>query len=157
MVTLLNPALLPWLLAAGVPLAIHLLTRRTRKRAPLPTVRFLQRAIAQQSRLFRLRHLVLLLLRMLAVAALVLAFIKPTINSRLGTPGTERTAVILVIDASASMSCSVSGIAAFSSARNEALKVLAGLNPGDEANIIFCDSQPRAICPRHGQNHSAIQ
>ena len=157
MVTLLNPALLPWLLAAGIPLAIHLLTRRTRRRAPLPTVRFLQRAIAQQSRLFRVRHLVLLLLRILAVAALALAFIKPTLNSRLGTTGTERTAVILVLDTSASMGYSVAGISAFSSARNEALKVLAGLKPGDEANIILCDAQPKALLSDPADDFGALE
>jgi hypothetical protein len=157
MVTLLNPGLLPWLFAVGVPLAIHLLTRRTRKRAPLPTVRFLQRAIAQQSRLFRLRHLVLLVLRTLAVAALALAFVKPTINSRLGTPGTERTAAILVLDSSASMAYSTAGISAFSSARNEALKVLAGLKPGDEANIIFCDSQPKTLLSDPADDFGALE
>ncbi len=157
MMTPLNPDLLPWLSAAGIPLAIHLLTRRTRVRAPLPTVRFLQRAIAHQSRLFRLRHLVLLLLRMFAIAALVLAFVKPTMNSRLGTTGAERTAVILVLDTSASMSYSAGGVSAFTSARNEAIKVLAGLKPGDEANIILCDSQPKALLTDPASDLGALE
>jgi len=156
MVSLLNPALLPWFLAAGVPLAIHLLTRRTRQRAPLPTVRFLQRAIAQQSRLYRVRRLLLLILRTLAVAALITAFLKPTIISRLGTTGTERTAVVIVLDTSASMGYSAAGISAFSSARNEALRVLDALKPGDKANVILCDSQPKPILSDPADDYGAL-
>src|ERR1051326_4372733 len=100
MISLLNPGLLPWLLAVAVPLAIHLLTRRTRRRMDLPTVRFLKNALAQQSHLFRMRHLLLLLLRPLAVLALVFAFLKPNINSALGTLRAEHTAVVLVLDSS---------------------------------------------------------
>lgn len=145
MISLLNPGLLPWLLAASAPLIIHLLTRRTRKRLDLPTVRFLQNAIARQSRLFRVRNLLLLILRTLAVAALAFAFVQPTIVSRLGTSGSERTAVVLVLDSSASMSYSPAGFSAFNSARREARKVLESLKPGDEANVVLCDSRPRTL------------
>src|SRR5437763_76667 len=145
MVSLLNPALVPWLLAAGVPLAIHLLTRRTRRRMDLPTLRFLQRSLAQQSRLFRLRHLLLLLLRTLAVLALVLAFLKPTINSLLGESGAEHAAVVLIIDSSASMSYTVGGSSSFARARAEALKVLEQLQPGDSANVVFSGAQPQPV------------
>jgi len=156
MFTWLNPGLLPWLLAAGIPLAIHLLTRRARSRAPLPTVKFLQRAIAQQSKVFRVRHLLLLLLRTLAVIAIVLAFLKPTINSRLGTSGAERTAVILVVDISASMSYTAGGISSFSGARNEAMKLLSSLKPGDEANVILCDAQPKAVLTDPASDFSGL-
>src|SRR6266540_6927596 len=51
MLSLLNAGLLPWLAAVAVPLLIHLLTRRARRPMDLPTVRFLQRTLAHQSRL----------------------------------------------------------------------------------------------------------
>src|SRR2546423_1593294 len=70
MFSLLHPAMLGSLAAISMPLLIHLLTRRSRRRLPLPTVRFLQRSIASQSRLVRSRHLILLALLILALAAL---------------------------------------------------------------------------------------
>src|SRR5207253_2255492 len=72
MLSLLNAGLLPWIAAISIPVLIHLLTRKTRRRMDLPTVRFLQKTLAQQSSLFRWRHLLLLLLRTLAVGAVAL-------------------------------------------------------------------------------------
>src|SRR2546421_4273650 len=98
MVTLLNASLLPWIAAVSVPLVIHLLTRRTRRRMDLPTVKFLQRTLANQSRLFKWRHLLMLLVRTLAVAALFLTFLKPILNSPLAAGANERVAAVVVLD-----------------------------------------------------------
>src|SRR3954453_7750041 len=98
MFTLLNASLLPWIAAVSIPLAIHLLTRKTRRQMDLPTVRFVQRTLAQQSNLFKWRHLILLLLRTLAVLALALAFTRPTLPSALTLPANERAGVVLVLD-----------------------------------------------------------
>jgi N-terminal double-transmembrane domain len=117
MLTLLNTSLLPWLAAASIPLAIHLLTRRTRRRMDLPTVRVLQQTLARPSRLFKWRHLLLLLLRTLAVAALVLVFLKPTLNSPLAPKQGERMGAVLLLDVSASMSYSAGGLSSIARAR----------------------------------------
>src|SRR3569623_588198 len=127
MLSLLNPSLLPWLAAIEIPVAIHLLTRRTRREMDLPTVRFVQRTMAQQSSLFRWRHLILLLLRTLAVAAVVLAFTRPTLDSALALPTNARAGVVLVIDVSASMAYSAGGLTSLARAKGEALQVLEGL------------------------------
>src|SRR6185369_11476916 len=110
MITLLNPALLPWIAAIGLPIAIHLLTRRTRRRMELPTVKFLQRTIAHQSRLFKWRHLLMLIVRTLAVTALVLMFLKPVLNSPLAASADERVGAVVVLDVSGSMSYSAGGL-----------------------------------------------
>ena len=41
MISLLNAGLLPWVAAIAIPVAIHLLTRKTRREMDLPTLRFL--------------------------------------------------------------------------------------------------------------------
>src|SRR5260221_12500207 len=110
MVTFLNPSLLPWIAAASVPLIIHLLTRRTRRRMDLPTVKFLQRTLANQSRLFKWRHLLMLLVRTLAVTALILMFLKPMLSSSLAASADERVAAVVVLDVSASMNYSAGGL-----------------------------------------------
>ena len=45
----------PFAVLAGIPVVIHLLTRRARTRAELPTVRFLRKTVAQQSKLWKWR------------------------------------------------------------------------------------------------------
>ena len=72
--TFLNASLWPWLLALGIPILIHLLTRRARRHITLPTFQFLQKAMAQQSQIFRMRRWLLLVLRCLFLLLLVLTF-----------------------------------------------------------------------------------
>lgn len=157
MISILNPSLAPWLAAAAIPLAIHLLTRRTRKRLDLPTVRFLKSSLAQQSRLYRVRHLVLLALRTAAALAIVLAFLKLTANSALGSGGNEHAAVILLIDSSASMGYEEGGASTFDRARNDALRVLEELHPGDVANVVFCGTQPNPVLSIPGDDLADLE
>jgi hypothetical protein len=157
MLSLLNAGLLPWLAAAAVPLLIHLLTRQARRRMDLPTVRFLQRTLANQSRLFRWRHLILLLLRTLAILALVFAFTRPTLRSPLAASGGERVGMVVLLDVSASMSYSAGGLTSLAKARSEAIRALQGLKPGDRANLVVCAAQPLAALTEPTPDLAAVQ
>ena len=76
----LNSALLPGLvLLAGLPLLIHLLNLQFPRLFEFSSVKHIRETIAQRSRLFRWRHLLLLLLRTLFLILLLLAFLKPLI------------------------------------------------------------------------------
>ncbi len=157
MLALLNSALLPWLAAAAVPIAIHLLTRKTRRKLDLPTLKFLQRTMAHQSRLFRWRHLLLLLLRVLAVVALTLAFTRPTFTSALKLPAGESAGVIVLLDTSQSMSYSAGGLTSLARAKGEVLKLLQDLRPGDRANLVLCGAQPRAVMSEPTPDLASLQ
>lgn len=142
MLSFLNSGFLPWLLAASVPVIIHLLTRRTRRHLQLPTAKFLQKTLANQSHIWRWRHWVTLLLRTLAVAALVLAFVKPQwLSPFAGKPG-QKAGVVILFDVSESMSYSAGGTDSFTKAKRQAHDVLRSLGSGDRANIVFCGAQP---------------
>ena len=69
--------LAPWALflaaAAGVPLVLHLLRRRTGTRFDFPAVRYLLRAQKEHAREVRLRNLLLMLLRVAIVVAIAFA------------------------------------------------------------------------------------
>lgn len=88
--------LAPWILAFGAAaaaavVAIHLLTTRRPPTAPLPTARFVPEAEARAvSRAARPTDLLLLALRLLAVAALALAFARPLLDA----PGPSVRAVV---------------------------------------------------------------
>ena len=77
----LNGALLPGLvLLAGLPLLIHLLNLRFPRLFEFSSVKHIRETIAQRSRIFRWRHLLLLLLRTAFVILLLLAFLKPLLR-----------------------------------------------------------------------------
>ena len=69
---------LVWL--AAVPFVLHLIMRRKPVKREFPALRFLrQRAVANRRRL-RLNHILLLLLRMAAIALLALALARPVLR-----------------------------------------------------------------------------
>ena len=99
----LNPLLLWGLLAAAVPVAIHLLNRRRHRTIQWAAMQFLLRATRESRGKKKLRHLLILTCRALAVAALVAAAARPVISGLIGWGGGTIDTVVLVLDRSASM------------------------------------------------------
>jgi aerotolerance regulator-like protein/VWA domain-containing protein len=98
--------LAPWFLLLGgaalVPLLIHLLRRRIGVRVDFPAARYLARAEREHSRTLKMRNLLLMLLRVLAVLLLAAAAARPT--SRMAGSGHAPTALAIVVDNSLSTS-----------------------------------------------------
>jgi hypothetical protein len=98
----------PWVLAAlpliGLPLIIHLINQRRFQTVPWAATMFLAAAKALSSGYSRLRHWLIMLLRMLAVAGVILAVGRPLSRGWLALAGGGRpdTAVV-ILDRSPSM------------------------------------------------------
>ncbi len=73
----LNPLFLLGGLAVAVPILLHLIRRRNVRKVEFPTLMFLRRIDKRMIRYQKLRHLLLLLLRVLAFLFLVFAFMRP--------------------------------------------------------------------------------
>ena len=145
--TFLNPLYLFGLFAAGIPIVIHLLTRRRPKRILFPSVEFLREVNVAQLRRFRLRELLLLALRTLAIALLALALSKPAIKGAVGA-GTAASSVVLLLDRSASMAA-VEGRERLSDrALSHSRAILESLDAGDEVQVIAFDAKPEALFPQ---------
>ena len=99
----LNPLLLWGLLAAVVPIAIHLLNRRRHKTIQWAAMQFLLKATRESRGKKNLRHLLILTCRALAIAALAIAAARPIVSSLIGWGGGSIDTVILLLDRSASM------------------------------------------------------
>ncbi|UCD48907.1 MAG: BatA domain-containing protein [Phycisphaerales bacterium] len=143
---MVNPALWVGVAALAVPLAIHLLTRRTPKNMTFPTLRFLRAARAHQSRLYHLRHLLLLLTRMALLLLILLAFLRPVLMQgarRKATSQTGRTMLILM-DVSASMGYVQAGVSPLAEARAAVLEILDHHEAGDRVNLILMKVAPDA-------------
>src|SRR5579884_1163805 len=105
--TFLAPFYLFLSAAIAVPLLIHLLRRRIGARVDFPAARYLERAEKEHSRTLRVRNLLLMLLRVLALLAIVVAAARP-VARWIGTAHSP-TALAIVIDNSLSSSGIVNG------------------------------------------------
>lgn len=81
MIHFLAPAYLYGLLLLAIPVIIHLFNFRRFKKVLFTNVRFLRELQEETTRTSRLKHLLILLARLLAMACLILAFAQPVFNS----------------------------------------------------------------------------
>src|SRR5258708_2605117 len=152
----LNLALLPGLaLVAGIPLLIHLLNLRFPRLFEFSSIQRLRETIAQRSRIFRLRHLPLLLLRTLLLVLLLLAFLKPLLP-RFGSSANSRggRVVLLVIDHSLSMEHRGDGVGSRPRAQSEADKILSTLGAEDLVNVILVGQTPKPCFFEFSSHHA---
>jgi hypothetical protein len=102
-VLFLNPLLLWGLLAASVPIIIHLLNRRRHKTIQWAAMQFLLKATRESRGKKKLRHILILTCRALGVAALAFAAARPLVSGLLGWGSGTVDTVVLILDRSASM------------------------------------------------------
>lgn len=137
----LSPAMLGWLALATIPIIIHLLFRRRVKPLPWAAMQFLENAHKKTKRRIQLENVLLLLMRMLAIALLVAAVARPflTADNPIANIAHAQRHVAVVLDVSGSMGFGDGGLAPpFERARTAAQTILKQLDPGggDTAVII---------------------
>ncbi|MEX1049182.1 MAG: BatA domain-containing protein [Akkermansiaceae bacterium] len=101
--TFLSPLLLWGLLAAAVPVAIHLINKRRHKTIQWAAMQFLLKATRESRGKKKLRHILILTCRALAIAALAFAAARPIASGLIGWGGGSIDTVVLLLDRSASM------------------------------------------------------
>jgi hypothetical protein len=102
------PLLLGGLLAIGIPIALHLLLRQKPKTILFPAFRFLVKRHKRNLTKLRLRHLLLLALRVLLFAVMVLALAQPKVKDNpWSLPTDQAVSAVFVFDTSASMGYTV--------------------------------------------------
>jgi hypothetical protein len=136
--TFLNPLVLFGLIAASIPIIIHLLNLRKLKVIEFSSLQFLKEMQKNKMRKIRIKQILLLILRTLAIIFLVLSFSRPTIrNINLAGLGSEvKNTIILVIDDTPSMSVEDKQGSYISQAKKLAEKILESSEEGDEIYLI---------------------
>lgn len=142
----LNPLFLLGLLAAAIPLLIHLWSRRQAVTIDFSSLMFLVAAHRQNVRRLQLKQLLILLLRMLIVALIALALARPFLTLGLPLAAVRaKTDVVIVLDNSYSMQYEdVDGVW-FDKAKAIATDVLRSLRHGDSASLILMSDIPKPI------------
>lgn len=134
----LYPAFLWALTALAIPVILHLFYFRRYKKVYFSNLRFLREVKEETSARNRLRNLLILLARLLAMACIILAFAQPVIplDDRL-REGVRN--VSLFIDNSFSMQSFGKDLSLFDRARQNARDVIHGYNVDDRFQILTHD------------------
>ncbi|MCC6638009.1 MAG: BatA domain-containing protein, partial [Ignavibacteriaceae bacterium] len=146
----LSPGLLFGLLAASIPILIHLLNLRKLKKIDFSTLHFLKLIEKQKVRRVKLIQWLLMALRVLIIAMLVLGFSRPVIQDvRIpGFTSASKTSAVIVIDDSFSMEVVDGRGSYFNQLKNGVNLILSGLKEGDDVSILFTsESYPELATP----------
>ncbi len=145
--TFLNPAVLFGLLAASIPVLIHLFNLRKLKKIEFSTLRFLKELQKNKIRKIKLKQWLLLALRVMIILLLVTAFARPTLEgiSIGGTTSAAKTTAVFIFDDTFSMSVVDQDGSYFNQAKQTIKNLLTQFEEGDEAGIILISYQPDEI------------
>lgn len=154
-------SMLAWgALLAAVPLLIHLLNRQRHRPQPWAAMKFVLEAYRRTRRRAQLENLLLLLLRMAAVALLAFAIARPFTDSDSAlAPLTERRRdVALVIDASASTGYRESVSSVHEEILDRARDILTDLDGtrGDRVHLLRASTHASLLPSRTPENALAV-
>jgi len=136
--TFLNPLALIGLVAAAIPILLHLFNLRKLRTIEFSSLTYIKELQRTKIRKLKLRQFLLLFLRTLLVILIVLAFARPTIRlERSGLAGTRAAATaMIIIDDSQSMTDIDEHGEYMKQARQIAATLLDLLNDGDEVSLL---------------------
>ena len=142
------PIALLGLVLAGTPIAIHLIRQRDLRTLELPTVSLLRAAQAESRRRVRLADILLLVLRVLALALLLACLAQPYSLASLSASAEDAVALAIVLDDSASMGAVRGRGTVFDEARTRALATLDELPAGSEVTVVLAGAPSALLVPR---------
>jgi uncharacterized membrane protein len=145
--TFLNPAILFGLLAASIPILIHLLNLRKLKKIDFSTLQFLKELQKNKIRKIKLKQWLLLALRVLIILCIVTAFARPTLVgvSIGGTTSAAKTTAVFILDDTFSMSVIDQNGSYFNQVKEAIKELLNQFEEGDEVGLILVSHQPDEI------------
>ena len=134
----LNPIFLVGMLAAAVPLLIHLWSRRQAKTVNFGSLMFLLVAHRQNVRRIQLKNLLILFLRMAIIILIAMALARPLLKNQFSFAGARtKTSAVIILDNSYSMAYQAIQGGRFEKAKKMALEVAQSLRRGDSAAVIL--------------------
>ena len=135
----LNPSILIGLLAAAIPVLIHILNFRKLKKVEFSTLAFLKELQKSKIKKIKIKQWLLLLLRILIIVFLVLTFARPTLESTLfnGATSVAKSSSVFIIDNSFSMELLKDEGSIFNKSKTEAKKIISQKQNEDEFYFII--------------------
>ncbi len=137
----LHPYWLFGLLAISIPIIIHLFNFRRYKKLYFTNLRFLKSIKNETRKQHRLRHLLILISRILAIIFLVLAFARPYFPAPGGQKTSAERFVSIYVDNSMSMQAAANGSNLLDVARAKAIELASAYGPSARFQLLTNDFQ----------------
>ena len=134
----LYPIFLWGLTALSIPILVHLFSFRRAQKVTFSQTAFLKEVRRETKSRSLLRHLLVLLMRMLAITAVVLAFAEPVLEAGDGT-SSARKLVSIYIDNSPSMSAEGADGLLLETAKSGAISTVDGYDITDQFHVFTTD------------------
>jgi hypothetical protein len=135
----IHPYWLFGLLAIAIPIIIHLFNFRRYRKYYFTNLKFLKSIKKETKKQHRLRHLLILISRILAIIFLILAFARPYIPGPQGLQQSDVDLISIYIDNSMSMQAATSGHSLLDEALAKATEVASAYNHSDRFQLITND------------------
>lgn len=135
----LYPSFLWALSLLAIPVIIHLFNFRRYKKIAFTNVRFLKQITEETTSRSKLKHLLVLLCRMLAMAALVLAFVQPFLPASNQLPAETSSLVSVFVDNSFSMELPGKQSSKLEEAKKAAEEVVLAYKPSGRFQVLTND------------------
>ena len=136
----------PWFLVSlvtlSIPIIIHLFNLRRYKTVFFPDIRFIKQINLESKSKSRIKHLLILISRILALTSLILAFAQPIIKKSSKSSALGRKAISIYVDNSFSMNLLSSEGSLLQEAKSKALQVVKAYGNTDLFQLITNDLKP---------------
>jgi hypothetical protein len=156
--TLVNGGLLlGGLLAAAIPILIHLLFRRRRAPIDWAAMDILREALRRQQQRIRLEQLLLLAVRCLVFALAGLALARPVLEQAgLIAGGSARVVTVVLDDGVAMQAIGADRTAAFERTKRDAAALVRTLPAGDRVGVVLASRPARGLVLPHTTDRDAV-
>ena len=143
----LNPLLLLGALGIALPILAHLINQQKVKQTDWAAMHFLSHNVRVKSRQIRLRDILLLILRCLALIFLVFALARPAWRDGVASwiPGEPRAGIVIGLDASFSMEHGQQGSTRFDRAIEQVKVISEQIQPGDPVTLILLGGSAKIL------------
>ena len=155
--TFMEPLFLIAAAAGAIPVLLHMIHRQQASVVPFSTLRFLAVSVQRTRRRKYIHDWLLLLLRIAALVLIAVALARPIWTSSASLfRMNARTAVVIILDNSASMATVVGGTPRFERAVNVAEQLVSQLRPGDGAALLVTGGPQLPIEQKLYTDHEII-
>lgn len=137
----LSPWFLGGLLAAGIPLYVHLLKQHKSNPLPFSSLMFFEKRTQSSVKHRRLKYIALLVMRCLLILLIALLFAKPYVRRSIVGDAQGRKMMLVAVDNSFSMRSGTR----LTDAKNGALEALRQFRPGDRGQVISFASSAQLL------------
>ncbi len=130
--------------AAAAPVVIHLIMRTKPRRTVFPALRFVRKTHKANLSKLRLKHLLLLLMRMLAIGLIGFLLAQPFLEDIQAEATRAPTAAVIIVDDSASMGYEFKGKSLLLSSRDQIEELINDLPPGSRFAVLASSDPARS-------------